>query len=290
MGSLAWDDISGPARLVVVRGGAERPAVLDQDNQDLLRRVYPAWYSFLLSDPHPNIQGAAFTLTGETAGAAANSRLVSVRSIGRLNPLVRPLYATTSAFWDHQEAQFRRQVERGAIFDPESFEAPWFERWLEVHSVLVAAEARGLPPILHLALLSYTSALCRHELEFTIPELVRAAEGVIALPRGQGQKEFAARALKLDPDLRGHPYLDSDVEKLLLDLYELRNRCVHGKVPFIELQAQGEQGVDRAAKLSFAAVHLARTALLTGLRTPNPAAFTDRDSLEAAWEQKRFPP
>lgn len=124
--------------------------------------------------------------------------------------------------------------------------------------------------------------MTRRELEFRIPELVRTAEGVIALPRGSGRELFRERAQQLASELQTDAFVGAELGDLLLELYDLRSACVHGKVPFLNLQKLGDAGVLRAGKLSFVAENLARVALLVALRAPRPDVFVSREGLEGA--------
>ena len=146
-----------------------------------------------------------------------------------------------------------------------------------------------LPDLLGYALLSHGRAKCEALLEFSIPAFVRAAEGVIALRKGMGAKDFKDRALPLAPDLKTDAYVGADADSLLGDLYQLRSDCVHGKIPFLELRTQGSAGEDRAAKLQYVAEFVARSALLKALRFPHKELFATRDALESAWATGAFP-
>jgi hypothetical protein len=126
-------------------------------------------------------------------------------------------------------------------------------------------------------------------LEFSIPEFVRAAEGLIALPPSTGRVLFRDRALRLAPRLRTDVYVGADVEGLLLKLYDLRSDCVHGKVPFHDMQARGGKGEEEAAQLGYVAEVLARETLLLALRRPNWSVFRSRDQLQGAWTSGAFP-
>jgi hypothetical protein len=163
----------------------------------------------------------------------------------------------------------------------------WFPLWVEVDELLSRRTPK--PPILNYALLAYWSAWTRRLLEFSIPEFVRAAEGLIALPPRTGRVMFRDRALRLAPGLRADDYVGSDVEGLLLRLYDLRSDCVHGKVPFHDMQARGDEGQEEAARLAYVAEVLARETLMLALRRPDWAAFSSRDELQRAWADGAFP-
>jgi hypothetical protein len=164
----------------------------------------------------------------------------------------------------------------------------WFEPWIEIDRLLSGG---SLPDILGFALRSYGKAKCEPVLDFSIPAFVRAAEGVMALPRHMGNGPgFKDRALVLVPGLNADPYVAGDAEKLLLELYELRNECVHGKIPFRDLRSKGVAGEERAAQVEYVAETVSREALLVALRFPDQSVFATRDGLEKAWQAKTFPP
>jgi hypothetical protein len=176
----------------------------------------------------------------------------------------------------------------------------WFSRWVEACALL---SRPGVPLLLGYALLAHGSAWTRLLLEFSLPEFVRAAEGVLALPwngvpvpapkkkndRIRGKELFRDRALHLVPSLRTDAYVGRDVEALLIQLYKLRSDCLHGNLPFEQMKALGDQGEERAAKLAYLAEVLAREALLVALRHPDWSVFATRDALEAAWASGAFP-
>jgi hypothetical protein len=89
--------------------------------------------------------------------------------------------------------------------------------------------------------------------------------------------------------LRTDTYVGSGIEGLLLKLYELRSMCVHGKLPFHDMQTRGDAGEEEAAQLSYVAEVLAREVLLFALRRPDWSVFQSRDDLERAWASGAFP-
>jgi hypothetical protein len=280
LGSIAWRDIDTENRFVVLRASASAPSVLDLDNQRLLGKVTNSWRAFLLAEQHVNMEGSSWLLSGEAAGDQAGSSLVSVRTASRLDAVVRPFYALRERFREIHSTALRQQFERGGA------DASWFSQWVEIDGFLCFGR---WSEILGYALLAHASALTRPELEFAIPELVRAAEGVIALERRMGAKVFKERALQLAPTLRTDAYVGGEIETLLLDLYHTRSDCVHGKVPFLALRALGSDGEERAAQLAYVADVLAREALLSAFRFTDESIFANREALEGAWVSGRFP-
>jgi hypothetical protein len=109
------------------------------------------------------------------------------------------------------------------------------------------------------------------------------------LEKGMGATVFRDRALALAPQLATDRYLEGSAEQLLLELYQARSDCVHGKVPFLDLRAQGEEGLDRAAQLAYVADVLAREALLAALKFRDRSIFASRAALEGAWQRQAFP-
>ncbi len=281
IGTIAWDRLERDSRLVIVRAPAKAPAVLDDDNQRLWGKMKMCWRTFLLSDPPFNAAGESWLLSGEAAGAQAGAPLLGVRTASRVESIVRPMFATRSTFWELQ-ADLRQQ----AIEQNGDSNELWFQRWMEIDSSL----PDPCPDILAYAILAHGSARTRLELEFAIPELVRAAEGVIALPKRTGASLFQKRALQLAPQLHTDRFISTDVEELLLDLYQARSDCVHGKVPFLTLRAQGEGGEERAAQLAYVAHVLAHAALWIALRFAHKEIFSSRQALELAWSNGTFPP
>jgi hypothetical protein len=159
-------------------------------------------------------------------------------------------------------------------------------RWAEVCWFLRDVQ---VPQVLAFALMVHRSAWTRRLLEFSIPEFVRAAEGVIALAKGEGAKVFENRARRLVPSLAQDDYVGRDLDRLLPDLYQLRSDCVHGKLPFEDLKAQGPEGWETACQLAYLAEVLAREALLVALRRPDRTVFETRDALAGAWASGAFP-
>lgn len=280
IGSVAWDKIDRAERIVIARVASPRPGVaLDADDLRLLEQMRTAWAAFLLtgashsSDP--------WVISGEAAGDRIGSPPLTLASAQPQDGKVHPFYMQRPGYI---EVAYRKQWEATHGKPDES----WFWLWVEVDELLTRRTLR--PAILGYALLSYYSALRRSLLEFSIPEFVRAVEGVIALPFGRGRYEFRDRALQIVPSLRSDKYVRENIEALLVRLYELRNDCVHGKLPFRDMEARGEEGQDEAAQLSYAAEVLARETLLLALRHPDWSVFESREVLEGAWEKGAFPP
>lgn len=276
LGTLRWEEVEKRQRLVLTQMPSERPEVLDAENKQLGARLVMPWRALPLAAPIPSFSGKGVILSGEAANIEGELRLRSVREVSELDSVVRPYYATRPQFWRSMRGH-----------SPDN----GFQRWVDLDALLLGLSTRGLPDILHVALRAFGNALGRDGLEFRIPDFVRAAECVLAVPRGRGAEEFAQRAARIAPGLAEDDYIrGGDLRTRLVTLYQNRNDCVHGKVPFQELHRQGDEGDDEAARLEYVAERVAREALLVALRAVDKHDdFRDRDTLEAAWETGRFP-
>ncbi len=282
VGTVAWGAIKRATRIVLARVPSERPLVVDDENERLLSQVRSAWAAYLLSGGC-EYGGEAWVLSGQAGGATHGTPLLSIRSFQPMDSAVSPFYASRDR---HTKMRAAAMMEawtgHGALHDDS-----WFRSWLEADELLGQRPTR--PPILALSVLAYSSAWTRRHMEFSIPEFVRAAEGVLALPSGTGRGLFSRRALRLVPRLCSDEYVAADIETLLVELYKLRIDCVHGMIPFEKLQALGEEGADRAGQLNYVAEVVARESLLVALRRSDWSVFETREALEAAWASGAFP-
>jgi hypothetical protein len=283
LGSVAWEGIGRPSRIVLARMPSATPLVLDAENERLLFQMRTAWAAFLLSGGAANAREDAWVLSGQAAGDAPSTPLLTIGRVGSQDTIIQPFYWRRDRYAALRIAAMTRRWEERHTTGDDS----WFRPWIEIDEVLNRRPVR--PPILGLSMLSYSSAWTRTMLEFSTPDYVRAAEGVIALPRNTGRKLFSERALRLVPRLCWDEYVAADIETLLVELYELRIDCVHGMIPFEKLQALGEAGAERAGQLAYVAEVLAREALLVALRRPDWSVFESRETLEAAWASGTFP-
>lgn len=178
IGSVAWEKIRRAGRVVVARIESRTPGVLDAENERLRNRMRSAWAAFLLTGANHS-EHPAWVISGQAAGLAAGTGLLTIRSAQEQDRIVRPFYETRERYIEIQAAELGRQWAAHGAHDQS-----WFPLWLEVDELLATRTPR--PPILGYALLAYWSAWTRRLLEFSIPEFVRAAEGIIALPPRTG--------------------------------------------------------------------------------------------------------
>lgn len=282
LGSIEWERISGPCRVVLARCPSDRPEVSDEENLDLRRKVDAYWRALLLCDLHPASDSLARFITGAAGGAGTKERLRSIVSSGSYSALAPLWYARSDEYIEKVAVPLMKSEWEASGKVREA----WFARWLDAGRHLSSGK---IPRLLFYALLAHAEAKTADRPEFSLPGLVRTAEGVLGLPRATGRKEFVARSLRLVPALNRDAYVGANAEELLSELHDSRSECVHGKVPFLAMQTKGPDGVERVAKMSYVADVLAREALLAGLRCQDQAIFDDRDALEDAWRDGRFP-
>jgi hypothetical protein len=282
LGFIAWQRIERADRIVIVRAAATAPTLNDDDKR-LRGMAAVSWRAFLLSDASHSLD-APLLISGEAAGGWSGAALLNVKTAQPLDRLIIPAYEASGSFRKLRVDALAKQWAKYGRHDDS-----WFYRWIEIDGFL--SSMSKVPQCLGYALLAHDGARTEPFLEFSIPGCVRAAEGIIAIPRGKGMKDtFCERALRLVPSLRTDEYIGRNAEALLPELYQLRSGCVHGKLPFAALQALGGAGEERAAELAYAADVLARGALLVALRHSDKSIFETREALERAWASGAFPP
>ncbi len=267
VGEGRWGDLSSRTRVVVATAPTSRPEVFDPENEELKASLNPFVTALDLVGGLRRPWGTSFLFSG----SARERRVFSdARSLTQFAPRLRPFY--------------KRRSEYTRSFD--WTQNPWLDAWLAAAALV---RQGPLQPLVTYALNSMSHAMVESELEFRIPELVRAAEVVLALPMGEGASEYAKRGIVVAPHLPKEKFLAGvNVPKLLRELFQLRNACVHGKLPFEELAAQGDAGELQVARLEFAAEEVARAALLLALQAPG-SHFATRAALEEAWTRGSFP-
>jgi hypothetical protein len=260
---------------------SDRPRDHDHETVSLEDRLWLAWNAILLTQRVRPVHGRTYVLSGE---ATVTGELQSW-GVTTLSDLPRPTYTKRTK---HSEA-FREAGNQWRNADEN-----WLERWRKTTAVLSCAkEDAPLPLLLHVALEAFVNAMLQKRIDFRVPTFVRAAEGVLAVPRHGGQCEFARRAIRIARSLADHYYVGGqDIQARFEQLYKHRNECVHGKLPFPNAYEEGTQNVgqDAAVRVEYLAEALAREAILAALRDPAKLIeFESRDRLEDAWAKGRFP-
>jgi len=301
LGDFGWSDLTAEQRFVMTwsdpwdEGLPQRVMVADHAAK-LLKRISP-------------FSGIVHRLRG----AADSIEPVKLSGISIHEPLVEipaPPYAAGTAAWNDYFPSY---------YKPEGhLEPDWFDEWCRWIAHLDTMRKATKPLILRNAVGSFERGLTHHDVDARIPELVRAAEAIIALPRGGGVGVFVRRAMHFLAGLASEPYLlaggaptlpsshiapgkqgqkfrawyedhaTSNIERWLAVLYGHRSDCVHGKVPFEELR-KISGGDFEAARFDWLAEHLAREVVGYALkRTDKWPEFEDRSTLEDAWRPEGY--
>lgn len=292
LGRFDWTELTGLHRIVMTS--------CNPWNGNVPERLDPAHLAMKLVPLINPLQGIVHRLTG---GALSTDpvKLDGISTHRRYPKIPRPLYTS-------QDDYFRAyRGDDGVTLDP-----PWFDEWKQWVSHLEAIRQDVKPLILRNAVGSFERGLTHEDIDARIPEFVRAAEAIIALPRHQGGTPvFVRRAMHFVAPLANDPYLSAgavptlppshiakgsqgeryrawfnsvtDLEKRLAVLYGHRSDCVHGKVPFEELRKAGGDDA-HAARFDWLAEQLARRVVGHALRNkPRWVEFADRETLEDAW-------
>lgn len=298
LGRRRWNQLLTGHRFFLVHS--------ETDRDHAIWRALLGWHAIHLAGLLTPYSGEGYLFSGE-ADAVSSEKL-------RLTTLetFQPTYATKMPLYfalpEYEAAH------------PATVMDPWFDRWRSWIEILDNYGPKGLPQILNVAIRAFERGLQRSHFDDKLPELVRAAESILAVPRGRTATEFTQRSLKLVPTLGSLPYLQSasapmlpqshvsadskgagyqrwfnasgttDIERWLAVLYGHRSDCVHGKIPFEELRQQ-IGGESEAARFDYLAETLAREAICYALR--NPARFVefkDRATLETAWHPSGWDP
>lgn len=274
LGSSRWDECSEPQWMLIVSGSGDSDA-LDHTNGHLVRTAETLREALMLAGPPGSFSGGTTILTGLCSHLDFPFGLTNIRQFATPRSVTRPFFLSQGDYGDQSMRRFLDGVRDHSTLD-----------WTRVDRLYRVLSA-GVPVLLAYGRLAFTHALEAVEAEFRVPDFVRAAESVLGLPRGRkgGAQNFAARAQRLLPP---HWFIDEGtVTDQLKKLYEHRNECVHGKVPFLELQSDPDAGLPAVARFEFLAEHLARECLVHGLLRPNSkSVFNDRLSLERAWEDE----
>lgn len=258
LGELEWRELRGHNRFALA---------FDEDAAAAQRAVQLSESALLLVPGHRRPWGRMKILMGRSDGTRS---FQNIESVVELTSRVRPVYDARDEYQDCFE------------WNVDSFLHDW------ANASKLVFRASVIPPLVGYAIGCLGHAIEQTTLEFRISDLVRAAEVLIALPKGGGAKLFAARALKAAPHLAAHPFLGGlDTSMLLEELFQLRSSCVHGKLPFEELSSRGDEGVLSVSRFEFAAEEVAVSLIKLALQFPG-SHLESRESLEAAWSDLNF--
>jgi hypothetical protein len=187
-GRFMWSDITSIRRFVMAWSNPFEPA--------LSKRVMIAPLAMKLVTLVTPFHGTVHRLNGG-ALSVDPVRLEGISVHEPLPEIRRPLYAS-------------REVYHAAYRAPTGYEPdpPWFDDWQQWITCLETIREIDKPLILRNAIGSFERGLTNRDVDARIPELVRAAEAIIALPRiSGGTQVFVRRAMRFVAHLTSNPYL-----------------------------------------------------------------------------------
>ncbi|MEM7138165.1 MAG: hypothetical protein AAF500_16415 [Myxococcota bacterium] len=262
IGELEWSEVDRDSPTFIAWGEGHR------------NRIFDVWNAVLLSDPSFRFHWRAWSVAGEVQ-LDSQGRPEQLLSASRLNTqpetFPRRLHRPPSADW---QSDYKRHWDR--------FLAAW-------EPVEAVGGFNELPILLRLAINCHTRGWTSDTADFRIPNFVRSAEAILAIPRGGGASEYARRAsaVAFDSILADDlvTWEKSSVEGHLNQLYRHRNDCVHGKLPFHTLLGQGQSGEHEVEQYEYVAELVSRHLIGWALARAEQQLFESRDTLERAWEQ-----
>ena len=214
IGSLRWEELNRDCdTLLVTWKETASPDILDCENQQLTSRLFelvrmlPAVTPYCFSH-----NDHIFSLSGQ--GKFENERLLisDLREFSAWPTFRKPMFLDP-------EMKFECP-----FFEPEKFATDWPNLAAQIESRIMREKNRQL-------LESYRSleeAFRTNQLEFKIPNLVRAIECLIDC---NGAADFSKKVAKFNgaPPNESIFSLSENYENKLKTLYQLRNDCSHGK-------------------------------------------------------------
>jgi hypothetical protein len=274
-GTFRWDRISG-RHLCWMRTATATSEATNAENESLMHDAWAAWHAYDLRRPHWRSGDVLWAVSGT---AREESGIFLPHSLASWNDFPELFNAYYSERDDYAPAR--------------PLSTSWIEDWLHTFDILSRPTdpSYALGDAIEMALFSFMEASKTRTLEFKFPNLVRAIEAIIAIPRHQGKETFASRAAPFaqaamqEPAVQAHGMAAGD---LLRELYQLRSDCVHGKWVLRDMKRAGRD--DHVAALEFVAMTAARNAILWAIDNRSRLqAMTTRDLLEDAWQRGVLP-
>jgi hypothetical protein len=282
IGSMSWDSMCDTQYIFSTWAPAVSEATLEvqNDEDEALKNNLKFLFRLvrLVDFFAPSIDDA-IAVSGTATLSGNDVSKISIKSIDRLVQYVPSLYY--SEFWDEIHDWLDTNVHKmEKIEDLKKI-------FLQFQNIFIKNSSNR--QILE-GFRSFDEAMRATQMEFKIPNLVRAIESIICCWK---KESFADKTLSLvgHPDSSMPFEIAQNTRELLLDLYELRNDCSHG-IPFAySLEKKIKQRPDDRliAKYEFLAEWAARKVLNKAFFDDKLLAHThDRDDLQEAWNKNIF--
>ncbi len=280
LGTIVWDSLSHPQHIIKTWKTTVTPGIFDEDNLNLKSKVTEIFNSIKLVGPL-KAPSRACILTGD--GILKDGLLVA-STIKEFTEMKTWISAFFFQNWDDDIINWTKgQVGGTHVLDV------WKRCWNKLVNLLKNQTDYQQLVEAHR---SFEEALSNSQLEFKIPNLVRALECIVDC---WGNLQFAERVMYL----LGHPdtslpfEISENTDVLLQDLYQLRNDCSHGKIFAYSMEQKlhrmpSDREIGRYEFLSEWAV---RKLLNDSLQNPIMLQISkNRATVESAWKNQLILP
>lgn len=268
MGTTDWEEFSDCPEIILSWMPTSSPAILDNENTILDGQCHEVYRAL------PTVTGHCFSFCKihivSGSGKLINGEVspTDIRSSGTLDPYVKSLWIDS---------------DRGGLpFKHDEVLA----RWVENHRLIQNEVINKSSAQLLEAVRSLEESFKTYQLEFKIPNLVRAVESLVVCWTAKEFAEFVSGFTGTPPKTEFDIHLD--YISLLRNLYELRNDCSHGK-PFAYSLKKKFPGVDlnlEVPRYEYLAEWIAQTIFFKSLRHKDIHFFENRELLEKAWKDR----
>lgn len=281
LGSLTWDVLSDNNLVLSTWMETETAAISNQENIDLVQKLLSIFRVLPLAAPL-RTPDEAFVFSGQGTHTAHGLSAKDIRTFTNVDCWTNSFYCSKEG-WDEFANWADTHLNESEILNS------WKICYEHYHNYFVVEKKRRQ---LIESYRSFEEAMKGTQLEFKIPNLVRAIECIVDC---YGAKDFADKVIYLiGTPLQTLPFsVSSSTKDLLEDLYQLRNDCSHGKHFAYSYQKKFAKLPDEitVAKYEFLAEWAARKILVDAFNKSSIHSYTeDRDILIDAWKKKLIQP
>lgn len=291
LGSIFWDEIlkeDGVVSLVCL--GDEKST-----DQSLSHEVYTAFNSFRIAYPfRPPAHYRSKILFGEYEGTKQDYTILTINSVQNQISYIDPFYAQNSSKEQSQwyYGNFHREEvlkEVAKFFERTDYCIKKFKDYcIEKNCEDRLGYDRSQ---VEKSIYAFNRALKNSHVSYVLPCFIRGLDCLLALKPGEGQSVFAERIIDFlsDEEFDNPFYTGFDLKKDLIDLYRVRNDCVHGRNWDYKFQEKYNRKMtkEELARFSFLAEDILRRFIKKFLFSDDLIENTfSRASIEAFWANR----
>lgn len=281
LGSLTWNRITENKLILSTWTETKTPEILDEENNKLQSKLLSIFRILPLIAPLTPPFEEVFIFSGKGTISANGLLAENIRAFSKVNCWTRSYY--NEHHWSEFHEWAKNKVMKPTLLDS------WKSVYNNYQKLFINNNNnRQLLECYR----SFEEAMKSTQLEFKIPNLVRAIESVVVC---KGFKEFADLTLYLtkEPDSLLPYSISTNTKSLLQELYHLRNDCSHGKIFAYSLEKKLGKAPDATiiAKFEFLAEWAARKILTDSFMNTTILQNTkNRDTLVDAWKNQKIQP